>query len=78
MVRHPGHDPWTISAASMNEQEINFVKAYWAWKRRQRVTEPQGPEFGLDAIRAECLARQVHWEFERDVRRAVGIEKETP
>lgn len=48
-----------------------FVAAYWAWKRRERTTEPTWDEFGLHEALAELLAQQVHIEFEDQVRRRV-------
>lgn len=49
------------------EKERSFVEACWAFKRRQRTTEPTYEEFGITWPMAEVLARQVQAEFERQV-----------
>lgn len=49
------------------QKEQAFVKAYWEFKRRQRVDEPSSGEFGIPWPIAEALARQVQGEFERQV-----------
>lgn len=51
------------------QKEQGFVKACWAFKRRERTEEPTHEEFGISWPMAEALARQVQAEFERQVMR---------
>lgn len=46
-----------------------FAAACWAFKRRERTTEPTAKEFDLFPPLAESVARQVQIEFERRVLR---------
>lgn len=50
-----------------NISEVAFVAALWAFKRRQRTTEPTAEEFCIPWSMAEVLARQVQLEFDRQV-----------
>jgi hypothetical protein len=52
-----------MSKKTISKEEA-FVDACWAFKRRQRTTEPTAHEFGIDYHLFEALARQVHIEFE--------------
>jgi hypothetical protein len=47
-----------------NADERAFVKACWAFKHRERTTEPTASEFNLWWPVADVLARQVQAEFE--------------
>lgn len=47
--------------------EERFAIAYWDWMRKLRRTEPGAEEFGLCACKAEALARDCHYEFEKTV-----------
>ena len=50
----------------MDKQKL-FIQELWAFKRRERTTEPHPAEFGIDPILGEVLARQVQLAFEQSV-----------
>lgn len=45
-----------------------FSAAYWQWKRREIAVEPAPEAFGIHPQYAEVLARQIHLEFEAQVK----------
>ncbi len=56
----------------------NFCRAFWAFKLRERTTEPVGADYGIDQQLAERLARICQKEFERQVMAgAISKQKET-
>lgn len=56
-----------MKSTPYEQAQCDFVKAYWAWKRREITEEPLPGAFGLHPEVGEGLARQVHIEFERQV-----------
>ena len=51
----------------MMTNEERFRCAYWDWMRKLRRTEPAGPEFHLCKCKAEAIAQECHYEFEKAV-----------
>jgi len=61
-------DPLFDRYENLKKQQA-FAAACWAFKRRERTTEPTALEFGIPWSLAEVLARQVQKEFEQRVLR---------
>lgn len=60
-----GFDP---EMASILERVGEFERAYWAFKRRTRVEEPDPKDYNISRNLGECICRLVHQKFEEEVK----------